>query len=78
MVRKIIILSLVLSLFLISGCNDYVVLLDSNSSSQCLIDCKGHMENKRCFSSVPIFSSEYLNGVYKDYNCECALLDCFK
>lgn len=65
-----------LTTLLISGCEDGIIILDSNSSGQCIIQCKEQMEDRNCISSVPSFHEIILNGEIKEQSCECTVLNC--
>lgn len=75
-ISRIILFISIFSLFLIYGCDDGLVIFESNSSGQCIIQCKAKMEQYHCISSVPSYHEINHNGITKNQSCECTVLNC--
>ncbi len=65
-------------IFLLTGCHEGSVYIDSDSKGQCVLGCNQLAEQKMCGSAYASLSQTIINGKLSLNSCECILLNCFK
>jgi len=80
MINKYLILIIIIITLFISGCNDGVIYIESESSGDCVIKCKNLTKqfNYHCMEASASFQQEIKNNNILNNTCECILFDCFK